>query len=203
MLTKRNHQIIFAVHTNTNMGQNTRRCLEICGELKHYYTVNKDSIDPAKTISSLLPVIGEMIDMYNREFENSIAYLQLHDEEKAKKRVNLEICCTFIYDAIRRYSQEQQNLKYLDFKDYSAERLSAYSDEDLRDRLSVFVEVVTPMLPHLIPYGVTNSRIKALSFHLANFLPALPVHVTEIEQRKNGYQSAMNCLASIEGYLAL
>jgi hypothetical protein len=27
--------------------------------------------------------------------------------------------------------------------------------------------------------------------------------VSEIEQRKNGYQSAMNCIASIEGYLAL
>jgi hypothetical protein len=59
------------------------------------------------------------------------------------------------------------------------------------------------MLHELSPYGVTNSRLKALSFHLANFLPALPVHVTEIEQRKNGYQSAINCLASIEEYLLL
>jgi hypothetical protein len=185
------------------MGQNTRRFLDMCEDLKNYYTVNKDSIDPAKAIGFLLPVITEMIDMYNREFENSIAYLQLHDEEKAKKRVNIEICCTFIYDAIRRYSEEHQNQKFAEFRDYAVERLRNYSDQELHERLEVFVEVVKPMVPELLPYGVTNSRLKALSFHLANFLPALPVHVSEIELRKNGYQSAMNCIASIEGYLAL
>jgi hypothetical protein len=29
------------------------------------------------------------------------------------------------------------------------------------------------------------------------------VHIKEIEQRKNGYRSAMNCIASIEEYLLL
>ncbi len=185
------------------MGQNTRRYLDMCGELKNYYTINKDTIDPAKAISCLLPVISEMIDMYNREFENSIAYLQLHNEEKAKKRANIEMCTIFIYDAIKKYSEDSGTQKYQDFRDYTIERLKTYSDEELHERLEVFVEVVKSMVGDLMPYGVTNSRLKALVFHLSNFLPALPVHVSEIEERKNGYQNAMNCIASIEGYLAL
>ncbi len=190
------------LHTNT-MSQNTKRCLDICKDLKNYYTENKDSIEHLKAISSLLPLLSEMIVMYNREFENSIAYLQLHDEEKAKKRINLEICCNFIYNAIRQHSEDQRNMEYLEFRDYTADAIKTYCDQELCERLGVFVEVVKPKVNELLPYGVTNSRLKALSFHLANFLPALPVHVTEIEQRKNGYRSAINCIASIEEYLLM
>jgi len=175
----------------------------MCEDLKNYYIVNKDSIDHAKVISHMLPIISMMINAYNLEFENSIAYLELNDEEKVKKRANLESSCLFIGDAIKQYSLDHATEYYLQFKDYSSEKLKTYGDQELIDRLNAFIEVVKPMVGELMPYGITNSRLKALHFHVTNFLPALPVHVTEIEQRKHAHRSALTCLSSIEEYLHL
>ncbi len=185
------------------MDEHTKRCLNMCTDLRNYYTLNKHNINHTKVISNLLPLLNEIINTYNQEFENSIAYLQLHNEEKAKKRDILETCCTFIYEAIRKYSEDKHNLRYHDFKDYTQEQLRACTDEELSYRLAVFMEVVQPMIDDLLPYGITNTRLKALGFHLSNFRPALPVHITEIEKRKNAYRSALNCIGLIEEYLQL
>lgn len=185
------------------MNENTKEFLDMCDDIKNYYTVNKDSIHPSKSIATVLPLLNEMIEMYNREFENSIAYLELHEEEQVKKRQVLVEACTYIYEAIRQYSAEQNNTLFMEFSNYSEAALRQCTDDELNEKLQTFTDMVKPITGLLMPYGVTNARLKALSFHLSNFLPALPVHVSEIDERKKGYQSAISCLASIEAYLTL
>lgn len=183
------------------MNEYTKKFYAECESFRNFYKQNKEELDNVKCFSQMIPLLLEMLEMCNREFRDSIAYMKDYNRLKTKRLHEIAILSNRIKMAVCDYYVDH-NLDIDIHKDvFLLKDIHRFSDTELLEHYYEVNEIVLDIRDGLRQYGISENMLNEFNKKIHEIIPAVPIDVQEIENHKRRYFSALQAVRELELYL--